>query len=128
MFEIIKNNNVHIIDNLFNNFLNDRLSLLNQDFSDAYFSKDEKKYCIEIALPGAVKKDINISLEDNHLILSYASSVGEESVWNSTFNKRIKIPNDVNTDSVTAKLKNGILSIFLERKVKVVKTKVIEVK
>ena len=128
MFELIKNNNrVNSIDSLFNNILNDRYDFINHYNIDSHFSSDEKNYYIEVALPGANKKDINLNMENGILNLSYSSNE-ENFTWNNSFNKRIKIPTDVKENTISAKLKDGILSIKLEKDQEVIKSKVIDIK
>ena len=129
MFELIKNNNrVNSIDSLFNNILNDRYDFINHYNIDSHFSSDEKNYYLEVALPGANKKDINLNVENGILNLSYSSSNEENFTWNNSFNKRIKIPTDVKENTISAKLKDGILSIKLEKDQEVIKSKVIDIK
>tara|TARA_B100001029_G_C14756133_1_gene283434 strand:+ start:180 stop:569 length:390 start_codon:yes stop_codon:yes gene_type:complete len=129
MFELIKNNNrVNSIDSLFNNILNDRYDFINNYNIDSHFSSDEKNYYLEVALPGANKKDINLNVENGTLNLSYSSSNEENFTWNNSFNKRIKIPTDVKENTISAKLKDGILSIKLEKDQEVIKSKVIDIK
>lgn len=128
MFKIIRNENMNLVDNIFDNFLNERFSIINNNSPDAYFSKDDKNYLIEIALPGANRKDVELHVEDGYLNLSYNNSDDNNDFWAKSFNKRIKIPNDIRDNAINAKLKNGILSIQLQREVKEVVSKKIEIK
>jgi len=127
MFELIKNNNrVNVIDNLFHNILNE-FDFINHYNMDSHFSSDEKNYYLEVALPGADKKDINLNVENGILNLSYSSNK-ENFTWSNSFDKRIKIPTDVKENTISAKLKDGILSIKLEKDQEVIKSKVIDIK
>ena len=76
MFELIKNNQkLESIDSLLNNFFNDTFYHYNNSVNnvDYYSSDDEKNYYIELAVPGLEKKDINLSINNNTLLLHYES-------------------------------------------------------
>ena len=112
MFELIKNHNsLNTLDSLFSN-------VFSYNYSDYYLSHDDKFYYFELALPGLNKKDIKLSINDNYLFLSYDPKKDEKhTMWiGRSFNKRIRTPRDIKKDSVSAKLKNGILSISIEKK------------
>ena len=128
MFELIKNNRrLSTIDSLFDNFFND--NFLNPNSIDYYFSNDEKHYFIELALPGINKKDINLNINGECLYLSYESkSDSQNSVWNRSFSRSIQLPNNINKDSVQASLKNGILTVKVEKDVREIENKKIEIK
>ena len=119
MFEIIQNNHrLGAIDSLLNQFFSDSIYTHNYSMShlDYNYSSDEKKYYIDVALPGLEKKNINLNISDNYIFLNYESTDKENaSFWNQSFNRRIQLPANIDTDSITAQLKNGILSITIKR-------------
>ena len=131
MFELIKNNrSLNTIDSVFDNFFNDNFFNINTiNTMDYYCSSDEKKYYIEVALPGLDKRDVNLNLNDNFLYLNYERK--DESCntfWKRSFNRRIKLPNDINSDSIKANLKNGVLNIEIEKDKITTQNKKIEIK
>tara|TARA_B100001250_G_scaffold414504_1_gene453366 strand:+ start:5834 stop:6136 length:303 start_codon:yes stop_codon:yes gene_type:complete len=80
------------------------------------YLSDEDNYYIELVVPGLEKKDINIHINDNYLCLDYEPKEDHNSSFHQqSFNKRIKLPTDINIDNISAHLKNGILSITIER-------------
>jgi len=119
MFKLIKNNQgLGSIDSLLNQFFNDSICNYNHSIShlDYNYSSDENNYYLDLALPGLEKKDINLNISDNYLFLNYESADKENSsFWNQSFNRRIKLPANIDMDSITAQLKNGILSITIKR-------------
>ena len=119
MFELIKNNhNLNNIDSFLDRFFSDSIYNYNNYVSniDYNYSYDEDNYYIELALPGLDKKDININVLDNYLCLDYERKEKDNSnFWNQSFNKKIKLPTNINLDTISAQLKNGILSIVIER-------------
>ena len=115
MFGLTKNNNrLDTIDLVFNHFLNDNFIYNNSE--DSYISEDDKNYCIELAVPGLDKKDINIDFNDGYLYLNYESkNTSNKSYWNQSFKRSFRLPKNIKTDCITAKLKNGILSIQIQK-------------
>jgi len=132
MFELIKNNNRlnSTFDNIFNSMFNEFYTPSNNiNYIDSYYSSDDKNHYIELALPGINKKDINLSSNDGYIYLSYDSSDKEHSsMWNQSFNRRIKLPKDVLIEDICAKLKDGILSISIKKDKAIIKSKTIEIK
>ena len=119
MFELIKNNQrLETIDSLLDNFFSESIynnhhSVSNLDYN---YSCDEDNYYIELVLPGLDKKDINLNISDNFLFLNYESKDNENtSFWKQSFNRRIKLPANIDLNTISAQLKNGILSIIIKR-------------
>ena len=128
MFELIKNNNhVDVFDYLFHDFLSNHFNIGNFRSNDYYFSTDDKFYKIDIALPGANKKDIQLSINNSFLHLNYESSSNNH-IWNNSFERKIKLPNDVLENEITAELKDGILSINIVRDVELSQSRIIKIK
>ena len=118
MFELIKNkNNRDLFDNLFDNLMLKSCNMGDYKSNDSYFSTDEKYYKIDIALPGANKDEIQLSVNNNYLDLNYTNQ-NDNNIWNSSFNRTIKLPNDILENKINAELKDGILSIKISRDVK----------
>lgn len=119
MFELIKNNQrLETIDSLLDRFFSDSIYNYNNSISnlDYNYSSDENNYYIELALPGLEKKDINLNISENFLFLNYESKDEENtSFWKKSFNRRIKLPANIDAETISAQLKNGILSIIIKR-------------
>ena len=130
MFELINRGNmIQSGDLLFDNMLNNVVGNIHNISSDYYYSSDDKCHYVELALPGLNKKDINLTINDNYLSLSYEHSKDDKnSIWNKSFNRKIKLPHNIKKDGVSAKLKDGILSITIEKVNPIKNTKVIEIK
>lgn len=129
MFELTNNKKpMYLTDSLFNNFFNDLF--INCDVIphvDYYSSEDNNNYYIEVAVPGLDKKDVNINIDQNYLCLS-SEGIKKSGFGTQSFNKRFKLPSNVNQDNITAKLKNGILSITIEKSLADSLVKKIEIK
>lgn len=88
-------------------------------------SENKKDYEIEIALPGFDKKDVKIEIEDNVLVISSEKEIeNKKSKKNwlkheysySSFERRIPLPEGADENKITAKMKNGILTVKTGKK------------
>ena len=82
--------------------------------------QDGDDYVIEIALAGINKKDIDITLQENTLTVSYQSSEEEESdkklykgIAQRSFKRQFNLSEDIKVEG--ANFVNGMLNIFLQR-------------
>jgi len=121
-----------LYDELFNNFLREYKSPAQVEYTQpAVNIIDEKdKYVLELAVPGVDKKDIDIKLEDNELIISSNTEKKEEKVdedfvrleYNyGSFKRVFTIPQTVDTKKIDAQYKDGILRISLKKKEEAIK-------
>ena len=99
-------------------------------------SEDDNKYSVSADLPGVDKKNVHINVKENVLTVT-----GERIVENSadsanyhrrerlsgTFKRCFRLPELVIEDKISAKFKNGILTIDLP-KAEIAKPKEIEIK
>tara|TARA_Y100001951_G_scaffold73489_1_gene60372 strand:+ start:170 stop:625 length:456 start_codon:yes stop_codon:yes gene_type:complete len=82
--------------------------------------RDGDKYTIEVALAGIDRKDLEVEVQENTLIISYESSSKEEpeisvhkGIAQRSFKREFSLAEDV--EVIDAVLKNGLLEISLER-------------
>ncbi len=86
-------------------------------------TKTPYTYRFKYAVPEYKKKDINISVQNNTLSIEGIAKKGK-SWWNpkesykaeSHFLRRTQLSNDMDSDSIKAKMKNGVLNIEIPRK------------
>ena len=140
------NNRFPLIDTMFGDLWNsDRLFhddfMVKNQFMPAINVKEKRDtFEIEVAAPGLTKKDFNVKIENDLLIISAEKTSRKEEKeegysrkeFNYTsFNRSIALPESVNLDKkIEAHYENGILNIALTKKeeYKVIpKTKVIEI-
>jgi len=81
--------------------------------------ESEVSYTLSLALPGFKKEDIDISVEDNYLIVS---SKVEKDDFKQPFENKYLIPDDVNMDQINATMEDGILDIVIGKYLEVPKT------
>jgi len=88
-------------------------------------SDKDKAFEVKVALPGVDKKDVNIEIRDNCLVISsekeYENEEKEEN-WvrreygYASFQRMFELPESADADKIKAKMKNGVLSISIAKK------------
>tara|TARA_B100000085_G_C18501057_1_gene495516 strand:+ start:10 stop:393 length:384 start_codon:yes stop_codon:yes gene_type:complete len=108
------NNGLDAFDSIFDNFFNfpntrpSTWTTINS-FGTDYRVNDNS---LELSLPGFTKKDIDIAVDNG--VLTISSDVKEEG-FRQKFNKSFRLPSTIDTDSISASMKDGILTINFER-------------
>ncbi|MDH5382374.1 MAG: Hsp20/alpha crystallin family protein [Cyclobacteriaceae bacterium] len=92
----------------------------------ANVKEDEKRFMIELSVPGYAKKDIHVELEENNMlrINGERKDESEEERANFTrkefsygsFSRLFKLPEEVNEGKIEAKCHDGILFVELPKK------------
>ena len=110
------NNQIDTLDNVFEQFFNDlafdpRFSLTtNQPYS--YMNENKKEYYLNMDLPGVEKKDVNVRVENSHVIVSgERKNDSANKHFYGKFEQIFKVPENVKVDKIKANLKNGVLNI-----------------
>ena len=110
----------------------------NPDFSPALDIVDSKdKYTISVEIPGINKKDVHIEIEDNTLMIK-GEKKSEKIDKNDdhyvhercygAFRREIQLPSNSNTDNISAKYNDGVLTLKIPKiKVSEKKTKAISI-
>jgi len=138
-------NNRTNIENIFEEFFNDfnRLSppLLSETMRANLLprlniSETDSKYFIEAELPGVKQNDVELKLDNNILIIKGNAEESNENKernyfmrerYHGSFQRSLKLPNNINEDDINATFKDGILNIEITKKLEN-STKKIEVK
>ena len=100
---------------------------------------DEKSIKLIAELPGVKKEDAKVLLENGLLTISGEKKneleTGEEiNVFRNErsfgkFERKFKLPEDINPDKITAKFENGLLKISIDKLIpEIPKERIIEVK
>jgi len=126
----------------FNYYLNnDSSNNLNKKLPSTNISENEKAFSIELSVPGYNKEDINIEIEDSVLKISAQCEVSNEvknenekilrrEFKKSSFVRSFTIPENTDTENISAIQKDGILQVTLPKQEKTVEDKIkkIEIK
>jgi len=105
--------------NLFDDF---NRFLFNPHFTSDYVEEDSKVYKLSMDLPGISKEDLAVEFNQGVLTVK-----GENKTKNRKYSKTFKIPNTVDSESIEADLKDGILTLTLPKSVEK-QTKLIRIK
>ena len=81
-------------------------------------TETEDSHMIELSVPGFTKKEIDVEVNDGTLTISSEIKEEDETKYKKSFSRSYYLPSNVDTDSCSAKLENGILSISFDKKVK----------
>ncbi len=118
------------IDNLFDNFWssNPKSNHIERFQPQFDISQNKTSYFIAADLPGMNKKDIDISLTDDMIIISGERKLNENhdnefsrynNIQYGSFEKSFHIPDDANIDKINAKMDNGVLTLEIKKAKKV---------
>jgi len=78
--------------------------------------QDNDNYYLVAELPGFDKKDVNVELENSVLTITAERKEGEgEDARMQSYSRSLTVGDDVNPDSVSAKLENGLLKVALPK-------------
>ncbi|MGI6118976.1 MAG: Hsp20/alpha crystallin family protein [Desulfosporosinus sp.] len=137
---IQKYNDLFDIDNIFEGFFNDRFFptlYKNSAQMKVDVKENENDYLLEAELPGIKKEEVNLQIDDDRLTISVEKNEQvEEEKDNyirrersySSMTRTFAIDN-VDTDKVSAKYEDGILTVTLPKKLKkAIEGKRIEIK
>ena len=118
------------IDNWFDNLWSFNYPLNYREKFQPQFdiSQNKTSYFIAADLPGINKKDVDISLTDEMIIISGERKLNENhddefSRYNNTqhgsFKKSFYIPDDANIDKISAKMDSGVLTLEIKKAKKI---------
>ena len=129
-------NELALFNDLFNNFDEGEFALPSFNFKKAFqtpkvdIKQNDNAYTLEMDLPGKTDKDVNIELNNNILTISSSTENRKEEKsekkadgkWivrersYSRFSRSFALPEDVNSEKLSACVKNGILTVTMPRK------------
>lgn len=128
------------VDSIFNSVVRPRLGVRNAAPShvpELNLGQDNDNLYAELEAPGIDPKSLEVSIEDNTLLLSGkregATESNDDVRWirrernDGAFSQRVRLPLEIDADKVTAEYEQGILRVTLP-KAAAAKPKQIEVK
>lgn len=87
-----------------------------QDRHDPKVKNNDTNYEIVLTSPGLEKKDFSISVEKSVLRISYdVSDQTNRHAYETKYSKKYELPNDCDTENITAAYKNGILMVSVPK-------------
>ena len=115
------NNEIDTFDNIIDQFFNDlsydpRFSLMNTNNVSNYYNENEKEYYLTMDVPGMSKDDIEVTFDSNRLKISgQRKSDKYDSYEYGKMERIFSVPNNVETDKISAKIDNGVLKVLLPK-------------
>jgi HSP20 family protein len=115
-------------DRLFDNFFNNALTNIGAAPGDAVvridISETPASYLVKAELPGIEEKDVSLTVEDSVLTLSgekHSETEEEGKTFHrversyGSFRRALQLPLDADEESVTANMKNGVLTVEIAK-------------
>ena len=84
--------------------------------------EDEKAWTLSLDLPGIAREDLGISIEGAVVTLETKPEAKRQ------YKAAYELPEEIDTETTSAKLENGVLTLVLGKKVPVSKARSIEIK
>ena len=112
------------MDRFFNHFFDDSQKMESRGFR-VDISESDDGYEIQADLPGFAAADVNVRVENGLLVIEAGMSVDSESndeTWHvrerlaGKRKRSFVLPKELDTGSVEAEMKNGVLSVMLKKK------------
>ena len=114
------NNEIDTFDNIIDQFFTDlsidpRFSSVNVN-ATSHYNENDKEYYLTMDVPGISKDDIDIAFDNNRLKVSgQRKSDKYNSYEYGKMERSFNIPNNVQSDKISAKIDNGVLNILLPK-------------
>ncbi len=119
----------YAVPSIFDSFFNDTylprfFESENQTLPAVNVEETEKEYRIEVAAPGLEKEDLKVSVNDGVLTISSEKKVEKEEKKDNylrrefgytSFCRSFTLPEEVDSDKISAKHKNGVLNIHIPK-------------
>ncbi|MEE4165392.1 MAG: Hsp20/alpha crystallin family protein [Desulfocapsaceae bacterium] len=96
-------------------------------------SEEDEQFVLKAELPGVDKKDINISVSKNSVVIEATTSQEEkeekgdyfhQEIARGSYSRTLSLPADVIEDKVKAQFKNGILTLTMPKLEKTKRTEI----
>lgn len=88
--------------------------------------ESEKEFELELSIPGYVKKDVHVEMDNNHVLTIYGKREEKEKEETlnyfrqefnyGSFKRFFRLPESIIEDKIIAKCENGILRVKLPKK------------
>jgi HSP20 family protein len=111
---------------LFNDDFLPSFSVRNEFLPAVNIREDEKEYTLDLAVPGAEKKDMKIEIHDDVITISSEHKEETEETRDNfkrkefgytAFCRSFYLPENVNKDKIEANYKDGILTVGIPKEV-----------
>lgn len=111
-----------LIDNLFDGFFNDVPASTNY----RTYTEDDV-YRLDVLVPNFEKKEIDINIENDTLMIKSNVPEDNEDKWKRVFNLKFRIPREGDAENISAVMDKGLLKVTIP-KMATAKPKMIAIK
>ncbi len=129
-------NELALFNDLFNDFGDDGYTMPSFNYRKMFqlpkvdVKEDKESYTLTMEMPGKTDKDVDVELNQNVLTVSSKkedkkeekSDKKDETKWlirertYSSFKRSFTLPDDVNSEKLSASVKDGVLTVCMPRK------------
>ena len=115
------NNEIDTFYNIIDQFFSDlsidpRFSSMNTNSVSNYYNENEKEYYLTMDIPGMSKDDIEVTFDSNRLKISGQRKSDKYDAYEyGKMEKTFTVPNNVETNKISANVDNGVLKVFLPK-------------
>lgn len=86
--------------------------------ADDRVTETDEMYVYSLAVPGLAREDLDVNIEGRTLTIGYEHKVEKDNnLFAQSFQISRLIPKAVNLEEVDAKMENGVLNMYLPKKV-----------
>lgn len=78
-----------------------------------YVDEKDDSFIVEIPVPGFKNEQVSVEVNGNFLVVEGKDS---DSYWAEDFEKKFKLPSDVNPDKIKASIQDGVLIVDLSKR------------
>lgn len=115
------------MDRIFESFFGERFPAFKEELSltpAIEVSETDNEIVVKAAVPGVDKKDLNISILDNNLIIKgevkkekeeKKKNYYKQEIAYGSFSRTIPLPAEVKVDEIKANMKNGVVTITIPK-------------
>ena len=104
-------------------YFNEMENFFHKPVLNYHTDKDDNGYNLEIPVPGLSKKDVTVSTNERTLVIKYENA---DEKWVGTTERSFTMPDEVDVESIKAKVENGLLTVSLPYAEKIKKSITVE--
>jgi len=94
-------------------------------------NESDKEFTLTMEMPGVEKKDVNVAVENDHIVITgektektEAEGLLRREIRSETFRRSFLLDSSVDRENIKAKLENGVLKVTLAKRAESVGRKV----
>ena len=81
-------------------------------------TETDAQFVVALAVPGLVKKDLNVEVKNNILSVSYEKKEEDNNSFvKQSFSRKWSLPKGSTAESISAEFKNGVLTVAVDKPV-----------